>query len=558
LRALDLRLVRRARPVRVLLAIDVALGVATALLVLVQATLLARIVARAFDGATLGAVAPELGLLVFVFVVRGAVAWGLEVAGAHASTNVLSELRLELVARRLRVQPAALDGVEAGELSAVAVQGVDALSAYFGRYLPQVVLACVVPVAVLAWVVVVDLTSALIMLLTLPLVPVFMWLVGRYTEERTRERWMALRLLSTHFLDVVRGLPTLRMACRSHAQADSIHDVSERYRRATMGTLRVAFLSGSVLELAATLGVALVAVTIGVRLVDRGVGLEAGLTVLVLAPELYLPLRQLGAHFHSSADGIAVAERILGLVEAPVEVQHGGTLLAPSPSTAAVCFEGVSFAYPSRPAAVLDQFDLELPPGETVALVGASGAGKSTVASLLLRLATPATGQITVGGVDLAHCDTDAWRRQLAWVPQHPTIFRGTVADNIRLGRADAADDEVRAAARRACADEFVRRLPAGYDTVVGDGGRPLSTGERRRIALARAFLRDAALVVLDEPTADLDAAAAALVGTAIERLRARRTVLLIAHRIELAGRADRVVVVEHGKATVSAERAAA
>ncbi len=558
MRALDPRLVRRARPVRLLLGIDVGLGIATALLVLVQATLLARIVARAFDGASLSAVAPELALLALVFGLRGAMAWGFEVAGARAASNVLSELRLDLVARRLRLQPAALDGVEAGEVSAVAVQGVDALAAYFGRYLPQVVLACVVPVAVLGWVGALDLTSALIMLVTLPLVPVFMWLIGRYTEERTRERWTALRLLSTHFLDVVRGLPTLRLLNRSRPQAENIRDVGERYRRATMGTLRVAFLSASVLELAATLGVALVAVTIGVRLVDGGIGLQAGLTVLVLAPELYLPLRQLGAQFHASADGVAVAERLLGLVEAPAESPLAGTLLAPAPDAAAVCFEGVSFAYPSREGLVLDGLDLELRPGETVALVGGSGAGKSTVASLVLCLATPTAGRVTVGGIDLGECDTEAWRRQLAWVPQHPTLFRGTVADNIRLGRPEARDAEVRAAARLACADEFVRELPAGYDTVVGDGGRVLSAGERRRIALARAFLRDAALVVLDEPTADLDATTASLVGAATARFRAGRTVLLIAHRPELARSADRVVVLEHGKVNASPEQAAA
>jgi ATP-binding cassette, subfamily C, bacterial CydD len=555
---LDPRLVRRARPVRVLLGVDVALGIATALLVLVQATLLAWIVARTFYGAPLSAVATGLLLLALVFAVRGALAWGFEVAGARAATDVLSELRLELVARRLRAQPAALDGVEAGELSAAAVQGVDALAAYFGRYLPQVVLAWVVPFAVLAWAGAVDLTSALIMLLTLPLVPVFMWLIGRYTEERTRERWGALRLLSTHFLDVVRGLPTLRLLNRSHAQTEMIRDVSERYRRATTETLRVAFLSASVLELAATLGVALVAVTIGVRLADGGLGLQAGLTVLVLAPELYLPLRQLGAQFHASADGIAVAERILALAEAPPEVLNAGTLLAPSPRVAVIRLEGVTFAYPSRDALVLDGLDLELRPGETVALIGASGAGKSTVASLLLRLATPSTGRVSVDGIDLADCDTDAWRAQLAWVPQHPTVFRGTVADNIRLGRDDADDDDVRAAARLACADDFVRSLPEGYDTVVGDGGRPLSAGERRRIALARAFVRDAALVVLDEPTADLDNATAELVAGAVERLRAGRTVLLIAHRPELASRGDRVVVLENGRATGSVQRAAA
>jgi ATP-binding cassette, subfamily C, bacterial CydD len=557
-RALDPRLVRRARPVRVLLGVDVALGVVTALLVLVQATLLARIVAHGFHGVALSAVTTDLVLLTFAFAARGLLAWGFEVAGARAASDVLSELRLDLVARRLRAQPAALDGVQAGEIAAAGIQGVDGLAAYFGRYLPQVVLACVVPLAVLGWVAAIDLTSALLMLVTLPLVPVFMWLIGRYTEERTRERWLALRLLSGHFLDVVRGLPTLRMLNRSRAEAERIGDVGERYRRATMATLRVSFLSGSVLELAATLGVALVAVTVGVRLVGGGLGLQAGLTVLVLAPELYLPFRQLGAHFHASADGIAVAERILALGEAPPEISRGGALAPPSPMVAAVRFERVSFEYPSRPGLVLDGLDLELLPGATVALVGASGAGKSTVASLLLRLAEPTAGRVTVGGADLALSDTEAWRRQLAWVPQHPTIFRGTVAENIRLGRAEAGDEDVREAARLAGADQFVRALSDGYETLVGEGGRRLSAGERRRVALARAFVRDAPLVILDEPTADLDSESAELVGRAVEQLREGRTVLLIAHRPELARRADRVVVLEGGRAAVLSERVAA
>jgi thiol reductant ABC exporter CydD subunit len=556
MRALDPRLVRRARPVRVLLGVDVALGVATAVLVLVQATLLARIVAQAFYGASLRTVETDLALLALAFAARGLLAWGFEAVGGRAAADVLSQLRLELVARRLRAQPAALDGVEAGEVTAASMDGLGGLGAYFGRYLPQVVLACVVPLAVLGWVAAIDPTSALVMLVTLPLVPVFMWLIGRYTEERTRERWLALRLLSTHFLDVVRGLPTLRLLNRSRVQAVRIGEVGERYRRATMGTLRVSFLSGSVLELAATLGVALVAVTVGVRLVGGGLGLEAGLTVLVLAPELYLPLRQLGAQFHASADGIAVAERLLELVEAPDEIGSAGALAAPSPAAHPVRLEGVSFAYPARPGLVLDGLDLELFPGETVALVGASGAGKSTVASLLLGLAEPTAGGVSVGGVDLAGCDPAVWRRQLAWVPQRPTIFRGTVADNIRLGRAGVRS--VRDAAMLAGADRFIEALPLGYDTLVGDGGRPLSAGERRRIALARAFARDAPLVILDEPTADLDRTSAEVVAAAIERLRPGRTVLLIAHRPELALRADRVVVLEGGRAAVVSEREAA
>jgi thiol reductant ABC exporter CydD subunit len=537
---LDPRLARRARAVRGLLAADAALGVAAALLVLAQAVLLARVAARGFQGQGLAELTVPLLLLVAVAACRGAAIWGFEAMGRRAAASALSELRLDLVERRLRHRPAALDGAESAEVATVAVGGVDALETTFARSLPQVVLATVVPIAVLALVAAIDLLSAGIMLLTLPLVPVFMWLIGRYTERRTRERWQALRRLSTHFLDVVRGLPTLRAFNRSEAQAEQIASVSDRYRRTTMGTLRVAFLSGAVLELAATLGIALVAVTVGVRLVEGGLGLEAGLTVLVLAPELYLPLRSLAAQYHASADGLAVAERLLDLVEDEDVRPSGGT--PPSPRDVPVRLENVSFAYPGRPAPVLAGVDLELAPGETVALTGPSGAGKSTVAALLLLLAEPTAGRVAAGGVDLADCDPAAWRRQVAWVPQRPTLLRGTVADNIRLGNAAASDAAVREAAALAGADGFVLDLPEGYATVVGDGGRPLSAGQARRVALARAFLRDAPLVVLDEPTADLDPAGAAVVGEAVARLLAGRTVLLVTHRAELEARADRVV----------------
>ncbi|HEY2869086.1 MAG TPA: thiol reductant ABC exporter subunit CydD [Gaiellales bacterium] len=549
MRPLDARLVGRARAARTVLAVDVALGAGTALLVLAGATLLAHAVARAFAGESLRAMAPDLALLALVFALRGAFAWGFEMAGCRAAAVVLSDLRLALVERRLRSHPAALDGAEGAEIATAAVQGVDGLAAYFGRYLPQLVLACVLPPAVLIWVAVIDIESALLMIATVPLVPLFMWLIGRYAAERSRARWTELQHLSSHFLDVVRGLPTLRAFNRSRPQTAAIARVGDRYRRATMATLRVSFLSRSVLELAATLAVALVAVTVGVRLVDGSLGFEAGLTVLIVAPELYLPLRQLGSQFHASADGLAAAERILALLDQPAGVAAGGSRVAPSPAVAGVCLAGVTFSYPARSGQVLDGLDLELRPGETVALVGPSGAGKSTVASLILRLAEPTAGCVTVGGIDLAGCDAAAWRAATAWVPQRPTMFRATVADNIRLGAPAATADRVHAAAARAGAHEFVQALPEGYETLLGDGGRPLSAGERRRIALARAFLRDAPLVILDEPTADLDEESTAIVADAVERLRRGRTLLVIAHDAAVVGRADRVVVLDHGRA---------
>ncbi len=558
MRALDPRLLNRTKSARPLLTVDVALGIGTAVAVLLQAATLARIVARAFDGVPLRSLWPEFALLVFAFALRGAFAWGMEIAGRRAAWSVLSELRLELVAKRLRSQPIAADGAGGAEIAAVAVQGVDALEGYFARYLPQVVLASVVPFLVIAWVAAVDWESALIMLLTLPLVPAFMWLIGRYTEQRTRERWLALRRLSSHFLDVVRGLPTLRALGRAGDEVAVLATVSERYRATTMETLRVSFLSGSVLELAATLGVALVAVTAGVRLVGGDLGLQAGLVVIVLAPELYLPFRRLGAEYHSSADGLAVAERMLALLDAPDAVPAGGSRRPPSPAEAPVRFERVSFSYPARPVAVLDGLDLELAPGEAVVLVGESGAGKSTVGALLLGLLEPGSGRISVGGVDLSSCDIEAWRRLVAWVPQHPTLLRGTVAENVRLGAPEAPDARVREAAALAGAHAFITGLPDGYATLVGDGERSLSPGERRRIGLARAFLRDAPLVILDEPTADLDPHSVATVSAAVDRLRSGRTMLLIAHRPELVRHADRVVHLAGGRALHSADRRAA
>jgi thiol reductant ABC exporter CydD subunit len=550
--ALDRRLLHSAREARTALVADACLGIVAALLVLAQAVLLADVAARSFDGASLRDVLRPLVLLAAVVFARALAAWGFELVGRRAAGGILSRLRLQLVERRLDGGSATRDEADSSELATLAVTGVDALEVMFARYLPQVVLAIVVPVAVLVAVASLDLTSAGIMLLTLPLVPVFMWLIGRYTESRAQERWEALALLAHHFADVVRGLPTLRAFNRSHAQAEQIDDVSDRYRVATMGTLRVAFLSGTVLELAATIAVALVAVTVGVRLVDGGLGFQVGLTVLVLAPELYLPIRNLAAQFHASADGAAVAGRLLELSEAPPAPAVPRGHEVPDLRTAAIRLERVSFSYPGRPRPALDEIDLELAAGEAVALVGPSGAGKSTIASLLLRLAEPTEGRLLAGGLDAESIDPRVWRQQLAWLPQRPTLLRATVAENIRLADPTASPARVREAAELAGAAGFVEALPEGYETVVGDGGRPLSAGQARRLALARVVLRDAPFVILDEPTAHLDSESADHVGAVIDGYRGRCTMLLISHSAELAAQCDRAVRIEDGRLDAS------
>ncbi|HSD80381.1 MAG TPA: thiol reductant ABC exporter subunit CydD [Solirubrobacteraceae bacterium] len=543
------RLVRSSRAARAHLAVAIALGAATAALVVVQAVLLAGVIDDVFRGhAGPAAVRGALIALVAVAVARGLVAFGFEVAGRLGAARVMSELRGRLVRHLLADRPGGLAGERAGELASVAVSGVDALEPYFARLVPAAVLAALVPPAILAWAVPLDWQAAAILAVSAPLVVVFMILIGKAAAARTRARWRTLGVLSAHFLDVVEGLQTLRANDRAGAQEATLRRVGDRYRAETMGTLRVAFLSALVLELVAMLGTALVAATIGVQLVEGQLGFRAGLTVLILAPEVYLPLRQLGAQFHASADGLAAAERIFAVLDEPATVAVSAVPRpAPDPARAPVRLEGVAFAHPGREGTLRD-VDLELAPGELVALVGPSGAGKSTLASLLLRLADPHAGRVTCAGVDLRDVDPRDWRRRVAWVPQRPTLFAGTVADNIRLAAPAAGDDAVRAAAAAAAALEVVQALPDGFATRVGEGGRPLSAGQAQRIALARAFLADAPLLVLDEPTAHLDEATAAAVDAAIGRLAAGRTTLLIVHRPALAARADRVVTLAGGR----------
>ena len=418
-----------------------------------------------------------------------------------------------------------------------------------------------VPLAVLCWCAAVDRTSALVMAVTLPVVPVFMALIGGAAGARARANFQALAALSSWFLDVVRGLPTLRAFNRGTAQLAGIREVTDRYRRTTMGTLRLSFLSGVVLDLAATLSTALVAVTLGVRLVGGSLDLRPALTVLLLVPELFAPVRALASLFHASADGLAATERILDtLDQAPAAPRPAvDSRQRPPPEggwpaggvAVGVC--SVTVRYPGRAVAALERVDLELETGELVAVVGGSGAGKTTLGRVVLGLTRPDEGVVVAGGRVLGEGDLDRWRERVGWASQHPALVPGTVAANLALGRPGAGPAQIEEAARLAGADGFVRRLPAGYGTVVGAGGHGLSAGQRQRLGLARALLRDASLLVLDEPTVHLDAAAAARVAATVEALRGSRTILLITHDPGLAARADRVLRLEAGRVVAPA-----
>ncbi|KAA0933664.1 thiol reductant ABC exporter subunit CydD [Streptomyces apricus] len=539
MKPIDPRLLRYARATRFFLMAVVGLGAVGAGLVIAQAMLIAEVVVGAFQqGLSTGELRTPLLLLVAVAIGRALVSWLTELAAHRASAAVKSELRGRLLARAGELGPGWLNGQRTGSLIALATRGVDALDDYFSCYLPQLGLAVVVPVAVLARIVTEDWVSAAIIVGTLPLIPIFMMLIGWVTQSQMDRQWQLLSRLSGHFLDVVAGLPTLKVFGRAKAQAESIRRITGEYRQATMRTLRIAFISSFALELLATLSVALVAVTIGMRLVHGEMELYDGLVVLILAPEAYLPLRQVGTQYHAAAEGLSAAEEIFSVLETPVRAPGTGAV----PSSGELRFEGVTVRYPGRSADAVTDVSFAVRPGETVALVGPSGVGKTTLLNVLLGFVEPTAGRVDAGGVDLAEADLEQWRSQVAWVPQRPHLFAGSVAENVRLAQPGADDAAVRQALADAGALEFVDALPDGVDTLLGEDGAGLSAGQRQRLALARAFLADRPVLLLDEPTAALDGATEAQVVEAVRRLTSGRTVLLVVHRPALLAVADRVV----------------
>ncbi len=552
---IDQRLMQEGRRTRGALYFGIGLGLAAGLLIILQAFILAHIInGVSFQGLSLAAVMPLLWALLGLFVLRAALSWAGELVAFRASARIKTYLREQLLKHLLQLGPVAIAGERSADIASTMIEGVEALEPYFSRYLPQMALVSLIPLAILIVVFPEDWISGLILLITGPLVPFFMVLVGYAAEAVNQRQWRKMLLMSAHFLDVVQGLTTLKIFGRAKDEIEIVARISDDYRRSTMAGLRVAFLTSAVLEFFASLSIALVAVSLGARLlqVHASVTFFTAFFVLLLAPEYFNPLRGLSTHYHARMSAIAAAKRIFEILDMPLpEKSRQGADYVPS-GQISLSVRNLHFSYEAGRSA-LEGVNAEFPAGKVTALVGASGAGKSTLASALLGFVQASEGEILVNGqMPLNAIEPELWWKQLAWVPQNPRLFHGSLGDNIRIGRPDADLAALREAAQNAHALEFIENLPDGFETMIGDLGQGLSGGQIQRIALARAFLKNPPLFILDEATANLDMENESLVLDAMQKLITGRTAIVIAHRLATAERADHIIVMDAGRVAES------
>jgi len=516
-----------------------------------QAYLLSDIVDRVFlKRQGLNEVAPLLGVLLALALIRAVLIWSNDVLAQRAASRLKGSLRESLTRAFFKLGPAYTQSQRSGELVNAVVEGVEVLDEYITVYQPARLLAVIVPVFVLIVIFLLDPLTTPILLFTGPILVLLLALIGSRAKGITEQRFLELSWMSAFFLDMLQGLATLKMFGRSREQIENIRDISRQYGNTTMEVLRTAFQTGLVLEWGGTVATALVAVEVSLRLMNGLLPFNRALAVLVITPEFFLPLRQLAIKYHAGAAGKAAGERIFTILDTPTKLPRSYVIRSMAPPRMDICFDEVHYAYADGQRPALQGFSLRIPQGKSMALVGATGAGKTTAAHLLLRFIQPDRGSITIDGTPLDAIDLPVWRGCVAWVPQIPYLFHGSIADNIRLARSNASQADIIAAAQAAHAHEFITQLPLGYDTPIGERGARLSGGQQQRLAIARAFLKDAPFLILDEATSHLDSASEAAIQEAIAGLMRGRTVLIIAHRLKLVFEADQVAVINQGRVT--------
>lgn len=543
------RLHRYLSTVRRPFYLSISLGLANGILTIGWAYLLTQVIDRVFlQSAPLTEVTPLLGGMVVLAVLRFGCTWGGEVAANHVATRIKADLQQQTLAHVIRLGPQYTVGERSGELVNTLTEGIEALDGYFHNVLPQLFLMMLVPLAILIVVFPLDILSAVVLLVTAPLLPMFMILIGRWAGAVSKSQFETMSYLGAHFLDVMQGLTTLKLFNRSLAQTKTIFRLSDDFRVTTMRVLRVAFISSLALELLTTLSVAIIAVEIGLRLLYDRISFEQAFFVLVLAPEFYQPIRNFGVSFHASTNGLSAAQRLFDILDTP-STTPSATATLPTPQTGIeLRLVDVTYTYPERSQSALNRVTLHIPPRQTTAIVGTSGAGKSTLVSLLLRFLEPSSGVIEVNGSPLAALDAGAWRQQVAWVSQQPYLFNATLRDNLRLAKPSATPDELQWAATQADLLRVIEQLPQGWDTLIGERGAHLSGGQAQRVAIARAFLKDAPLLIWDEATAHLDHETETRLLDSLDRLRQQRTTIMITHHQQTVERADSVIHLEAGR----------
>ncbi len=547
-------LMQQAQPVKSWIWLATLLGLLSTLLVIVQAFLLAKVVALVFiNQQPLNQVMHLLIIWLGVIITRSALNFAKEKVAFVSGSRVRQSIRKDLFIKLASVGPVYL-GKTAGELSTYVVENIEALHGFFADYQPQMMLSVLIPSIILVVVFSINWICGLILLLTGPLIPLFMAIIGMGAASVNRKNLQALTRMSGHFLDVLQGLSTLRLFNRAQAQSDKIAQVSNQYRQRTMATLRIAFLSSGVLELFASASIALLAVYLGLGLLGHyHVGTEGhdfhlfqALFILLLAPEFFLPLRELGSRYHDRAQAIAAAEELLTINDLP-QVQEA-TSSEPITSIEKITFQHIAVHYESRQQAALQNISFSLQRGELVALVGASGSGKTSLINALMRLINIHHGEILVDGKKWNDLSISAWREQVSWVGQKPQLFSGTIRDNLLLANPDAAENEIQQALYQAGASQFVNNLAQGLDTDIAEQAGQFSGGQAQRLALARGFLKPSSLLLLDEPSASLDEKTDASLMQSIVDLAKDRIVLMATHRLACLKHVDRIIVLEQGR----------